>query len=204
MDQPTLDFYNAHAEEQASNYNAIESPLKFLYTELFQKGDSLLDVGCGSGRDMDLMLQLGFQATGLEPSEALILQASERFPHLKPLILWGTLSALPEDLQGPFDGVILSAVIMHIPEDELWTSARAIKSLLQPGGTVVINHCTRRDGHLKDQRDDRERLFVLRSSEEIQSIFEKLGFERKRLLRHEDCSGRKGIEWETVVMERIE
>jgi len=204
MDQPTLDFYNAHAEEQASNYNAIESPLKSLYTELFQKGDSVLDVGCGSGRDMDLMLQLGFQATWLEPSEALISQACERFPHLKPLILSGTLSALPEDLQGSFDGVILSAVIMHIPEDELWTTAGAIKSLLRPGGTVVISHCTRRDGHLKDQRDDRGRLFILRSSEEIQSMFEDLGFERKRLLLDEDCLGRKGIEWETVVMERRE
>lgn len=201
MDQPTLDYYNENAFDLVKQYNSIESPLSLLLPVLFPKGRRVLDVGCGSGRDMAHMMQLGLDVYGVEPGNELIKQAVNRFPQLNDRIFLGGLPRLPENLPCCYDGIILSAVIMHIPENILFDSAFALKKLLNPKGLLVISHCPRRDVELIDNRGADGRLFVLRSSQRIQLLFEELGFQKRHLFSNNDKLGREGIEWETLVLE---
>lgn len=201
MDQPTMDFYNQQAAALTERYNSIESLLGQLIHRLFKRGDKVLDIGCGSGRDLSMMLNQGLDCVGIEPSQALRKSSLVEFPELRDRIIAGALPHLPEELTGPFHGICLSAVIMHIPENLLFESALAMKHLLQAGGKLLISHCPRRNVPMKDQREENGRLFVLRSSEELQRLFEDLGFKLVELLGNEDAMGRRGIVWETLVLE---
>ena len=52
MDKPTLDYYALHASEVAQRYEVAPSPLAHRFAESFSSGGRILDIGCGSGRDL--------------------------------------------------------------------------------------------------------------------------------------------------------
>lgn len=201
MDKKTALYYENHASELIERYNSAESPLATLAPVLFEQGESILDVGCGSGRDVSLLIDIGYDAYGAEPCDSLRELSIESNPKLKGRIHKSALPHLQDDLQGEYDNVILSAVIMHIPDSELFESAYSLRSMLKKGGLLVISHCTSRDGALTENRDDKGRLFVLRSSEQIQLLFEGLGFVKRHCFKSSDNLNRPDIEWETLVLE---
>ncbi|OIQ85877.1 hypothetical protein GALL_322700 [mine drainage metagenome] len=43
----------------------------------------MLDVGCGSGRDLARLRALGYDACGVEPVDALRVEALRRYPELE-------------------------------------------------------------------------------------------------------------------------
>jgi SAM-dependent methyltransferase len=201
LDQPTLEFYNKNASEIAKRYNSVESPLHSLLPLFFKQNQRILDVGCGSGRDVAMMLNMGFDAFGIEPCAGLREQAAKHFPELKGRIFPGSLPQLSSNLPGPFDHIVMSAVIMHIPDNLLLESALKLRSILNPGGLLVISHCPKRDVGLLDNREDNGRLFILRNSAQLQLLFEELGFQKRHLFSNNDKMDRSGVEWETLVME---
>lgn len=63
----TIDYYNQNAENFIENTQNVDMHLaqdKFL--ELLSEGDSILDFGCGSGRDTKYFLEMGYQVTATE------------------------------------------------------------------------------------------------------------------------------------------
>jgi hypothetical protein len=52
MDRPTLDYCALHAKEVAQRYEVAPSPLAHRFAESFPSGGRILDIGCGSGRDL--------------------------------------------------------------------------------------------------------------------------------------------------------
>lgn len=90
-----------------------------------------LDVGCGSGRLMAAMSRVGWRVEGAEVDE----RAAEVARHATGLpVHVGSAAALPTHL-GPFDLVVMSHVIEHLPcPVEL---LGALSGLLAPGGRLV-------------------------------------------------------------------
>src|SRR5205823_3692632 len=80
----------------------------------------VLDVGAGSGREMALLARERFEAYGVEPSVALRQEAVARHPELTDRIEAGSLPGLARTLEHPYDGVICSAVLQHIPRHQLF------------------------------------------------------------------------------------
>ena len=66
MDQQTLAYYSANAQEMAQRYESAASSLGPHFTSAFVPGGRVLDIGCGSGRDLAELLKLGFQPYGLD------------------------------------------------------------------------------------------------------------------------------------------
>ena len=52
MDNLTHEFYNSKAHEVAQRYESAGGGVSQLFPVLFHAGQSVLDVGAGSGRDM--------------------------------------------------------------------------------------------------------------------------------------------------------
>jgi len=92
----------------------------------------LLDVGCGDGRFLAKMRDLGWEVTGVEPDGLAVEVARERFGLD---VHRGTL----EDIRFPertFDVVTMNHVIEHVP-DPVGTLEECLR-VLKPGGRLVV------------------------------------------------------------------
>jgi SAM-dependent methyltransferase len=91
----------------------------------------VLDVGCGFGGFVDLMRKRGWDAEGMDPSQAVVDAAIRNGRHVR----LGTLEAFPTDV-GPYDAVTMFYVLEHLPDP--MGALRKAFDLLVPGGTLVI------------------------------------------------------------------
>ncbi|MEX2443119.1 MAG: methyltransferase domain-containing protein [Alkalispirochaeta sp.] len=199
MDNRTFNYYVHHASPRADLWESVESPLGSLLPMLFQKGDTVLYVGSGSGRDCATLLRLGVDAHGIEPVPALRDEAIARHPELTDRITTITVGEYAPAHRARYDGVLLSAVLMHIPDSELFNFILAIRDLVKPGGRLVVSVPLQRDDVDPDtQRDAGGRLFVLRSEAEISLFFERLGFAVESRFSSRDALGRDAV-WATIV-----
>jgi SAM-dependent methyltransferase len=96
----------------------------------------VLDVGCGSGRIGEFVLESGAgHYVGIDFSEPMIELARarlERYDQRYELILEDFLDA---SIQGPFDVVLALGLFDYLPEPHRY--ARKMSSLCAPGGCVV-------------------------------------------------------------------
>jgi len=203
MDQRTLDYYDQNAAAVSAKYRAIHSGVDSYIAEAFPKrGSKILDVGAGSGRDLAALLAREYDAHGIEPSEGLRTQAVVAYPKLKDRILPLGLP-LPENetCGGPFDGILCSAVLMHIPQEQLFDAAYSIKRLLKDGGRLLISVSRERPDLSDEHRDHDGRLFQPFPPDYLVLLFERLGFAKLRHWETPDVAGRAGISWVTFLFE---
>lgn len=188
MDAATFAYYTENAASRAELWESVNSPIATLLPLLFRDGQSVLDVGSGSGRECVALLRLGVDAYGLEPVPALRDEAIARHPQLADRIVHAAVEEYAPHHPDVYDGVLLSAVLMHIPDSELFNFALAIRSLVKPGGRVVVSVPLERcDVDREAQRDQDGRLFVLRSEDEVSLFFERLGFTVESRFRSGDA-----------------
>ena len=203
MDDQTLRFYESHAEMVAARYRAADrSGRQKQFQETYPAGSRVIDVGSGSGRDVAELLALRFDAYGCEPAEGMRQESLEKFPQLIGRIFPYALP-MPEDFDtgGLFDGVLCSAVFMHVPEGERFDAAFSLKRLLRERGRLWISVPGPRRGLNAEDRDDSGRLFKLVHAEYLVLLFERLGFHLLRQWEEEDRCGRPEIRWKTFIFE---
>ena len=159
MDKATLDFYASNANEVAKRYEAVQSSLGNRFSTSFTPGGRILDIGCGSGRDLAELLLQGYQAYGVDGTLEFVQLAQTYHPELKGLVSHGLLPDLPVPFGGDFDGVLCSAVLMHIDTTEIFNAALSIKRCLKVNGRLLISVPSQRADAGDDERDSNGRLF---------------------------------------------
>jgi SAM-dependent methyltransferase len=141
MDRRTIEHYDRNAAELAARYRSLNIARSAeQFREAFpNRGARILDVGSGSGRDVH-HLGIGCDAFGCEPSEAMRADCVRHYPDLKGRILPFGIP-LPEDADtgGEFDGILCSAVLMHVPETELFAVAFSLRRLLRTKGRLLLS-----------------------------------------------------------------
>ena len=102
--------------------NAIDRFIKYL-----KKGSSILDAGCGSGRDAKTFLELGYSVLAFDGSKEMVKFATQNIG--QPVLL---LSYHEMEFKEGFDGIWTNASLVHTPPEELhdviFRMARALKS----------------------------------------------------------------------------
>ncbi|MFP4179885.1 MAG: class I SAM-dependent methyltransferase [Spirochaetaceae bacterium] len=207
MDSNTLEYYKNNAREVFNRYESEEAVDNSLLPHVFSGGEKVLDIGCGSGRDMSLLKRTGAEVYGIEPVEELRQLAYQGHPELRERIFTGTLpEEIPEMPIKKFDGILLSAVLMHIPDGLLFDAAYAVRSLLQVNGTLLVSIPAERDDMSDTQqeagaetRDNKGRLMIIRPEARIRILFERLGFDTEGRYYSEDRLMRGGIRWMSLV-----
>ena len=119
------------------------------FQELIDVKAKVLDFGCGYGRVIDQLNQLGYSdVVGIDPSFAMIERGRRMFPKL--CLLHSTGQVLPFDSHS-FDAIIACAVFTSIPSlEERQAAASEIMRVLKPGGLL----------HLSEFCASEERIFM--------------------------------------------
>ena len=201
MDDLTAAFYESHAVAVAQRYEAVESPVECRFPIAFIEGARVLDLGCGSGRDTARLIAKGYDAFGVEPSGGLRAAAIANHPELAGKIVDGMLPDIGKPFGGDFDGILCSAVLMHVPDSQLFDAALNIRALLKQHGRLLISLPLSRGESLVNHRDADGRLFTPCAPEEITLLFERLGFQLIGRWDSSDVLARAGTSWFTLLFE---
>jgi 2-polyprenyl-3-methyl-5-hydroxy-6-metoxy-1,4-benzoquinol methylase len=199
MDDKTHRYYEAFAEELAARYEDVRSGIEALLPHAFSRGMRVLDVGAGSGRDMCSLLEMGIDVYGVEPSDQLRACAIEHHPALRGRLEAGHLPDLGQPFGGRFDGVLCSAVFMHVPREKVLDAALALRGVLKEHGRLLVSIPLGRPGLDTQNRDQHGRLFTPLDPDYLQMLFARLGLEMIGRWESEDALGRKGHDWCTLL-----
>jgi SAM-dependent methyltransferase len=201
-DRDTERAYAANAREFASQYNSIGVPFLSRIRELSSRVGRLLDVGCGSGRDLVAFEADGWDIVGLEPVEAMREEALRAFPSLKGKLYAGSLPDQIPGKLGTFDAVHCSAVLMHLSEEEQFNTVFTIRDLLNPHGIVHFSFCPNRPGLDRNLRDRSGRIFYPVDPQRWKAILHRAGFEILSEEENGDSLGRPDLKWVSLIAQR--
>jgi SAM-dependent methyltransferase len=97
---------------------------------------TILDLGCGPGRDLKTFARLGHRAIGLDGTERFVAMAREE----SACEVWQQdflALALPDEY---FDGVFANAALFHVPTEELSRVLRQLHATLKPRGVLFSSN----------------------------------------------------------------
>jgi len=201
VDAQTSEFYSHHARETAERYESVTSSVSRFFSVAFPTGSRVLDVGVGSGRDLAELLVKGFEAFGVEPVGEMVAQAIDHHPNLAQRIVQRALPAIGEPFGGQFAGVLCSAVLMHVPDSDLFDTIFALRQLLCAHGRLLISLPLSRSDVVASERSADGRLFKSYCPEYLQLLFERVGFQQIGRWDSDDTLGRTGTSWYTLLFE---
>jgi len=190
--------YDQHSDHFFQTYNkihfsSIHRPfIRFLPK---QAAASVLDIGCGSGRDARALAKRGYTVTAVDPSKEMLRLAEAR--DVKKRITWKK-DALPQLLSLgniSFSFILLSAVWMHIPPQQRDSSIKRISELLDDEGYLAIT--------LRIGNQDKNRMIYTVTLEELLTLSSKYGLHPVYIGRStKDSFNRSEINWKKVVLKK--
>jgi SAM-dependent methyltransferase len=201
MDKGTINYYSKNAQTVAERYESVVSSLSESFGEAYKPQSRLLDIGCGSGRDLALLASLGHECFGVDATPEFVSLSQSLHPELKGKVLHAALPNFEPPFGGGFDGILCSAVLMHIAESELVPAALSIKRCLKNHGRFLYSVPSKRLDVVTGNRDANGRLFIPDQSDRLQTIFEQIGFSLISKWANSDSLGRDTVEWVSVLME---
>lgn len=183
----STEYYNKNAAEFFDK--TIDLDMQFYldrFLEFIPEGGSILDLGCGSGRDSEYFISMGYDVTALDGSEEMCSLASV---HIGKEVLHMSFSEM--DFDDVFDGVWANASLLHVPKNEMENIlAKIIRSLKQDG----ILYMTFRYGDFEGIEE--ERYFTNYRSRELKELV--AGFEELELIdikKYKDVRPELDREW---------
>jgi len=130
---------------------------------------SILDLGCGPGRDLKTFSDLGHRAIGLEG----VPRFAEMAREYSGCEVWEQNFIELELPPSAFDGVFANAALFHVPRTALPRVLQVISTSLKPGGVLFTSN-----PHGNDHEGwNRGRYGSFHSLQTWRSYLERAGFE---------------------------
>ncbi|HCD43473.1 MAG TPA: class I SAM-dependent methyltransferase [Lachnoclostridium sp.] len=131
----SIDYYNKYAaKEFEETVNQDMSGIMKEFLDLLEEGDTILDLGCGSGRDSLSFYELGYDVTPLDASEEMCKLAEI---HTGLEVLHMTFEQI--DFDNVFDGIWACASLLHTPKKELSDILTKIARALNDKGILYMS-----------------------------------------------------------------
>jgi 2-polyprenyl-3-methyl-5-hydroxy-6-metoxy-1,4-benzoquinol methylase len=130
----------------------------------------IIEIGAGIGKDAQSLISLGYDYVGTDASIGLLELAKQRNPSAQFIQKYA--HELDPSL-GEFDGFWASAVLLHIPRDEMIDSLSAISSILKNNG---IGFITMKEGDGERIDEKTGRLFTYYKEREFRDVLKSTGF----------------------------
>ena len=193
----TIAFYDHWA---ANGQESPRSAMSRHFESAFAPGARVLDVGCGKGRDLAVLLDMGFEAWGVEPHPAMRAQAVANHPALAGRIAAAALPELGQPFGGGFDAIACSAVLMHLSTAALPASLAALAAVLRPRARVLMAVPQMQAALLVDGLDPDGRAFTNHAPEDVERLMADHGF--ALIKRDEIATPSADTRWRVLLFER--
>ncbi len=130
------DYYHRHSQSFFDRTFSVD-PSSFLspFVRALPEGAAILDVGCGSGRDLLWMKDRGFAPTGFEKSPGLAALARK---HSGCEVIEGDFETF-DFAALSFDAILASGAFVHVPHARLAHVIENVARALSPGGWFYIS-----------------------------------------------------------------
>ena len=104
------------------------------FLEALPRGGRVLDLGCGSGDVMRLLVRQGFLTEGIDISEEQVELATQEGLDAREVDAFDFLAPREET----YDGIVALDFLEHFSKDELLRLLDAIRLALKPGGWLLV------------------------------------------------------------------
>ena len=135
----TLEEYDERAEAfwEGTRHHDVSQNIAALLKQIEGEAPfTILDFGCGPGRDLKVFAELGHIAVGLEGAAHFAAMARAH----SGCEVWQQ-DFLKLDLpKNHFDGVFANAALFHVPSQELQRVLRDLQTTLKPGGVLFSSN----------------------------------------------------------------
>ncbi len=172
-------------------------PAMDAFLDLLPAGGRVLDIGSGTGIDVAALRALGFRATGLDASPAMVQSARDRHGDFFTI---GDVRHLELGPLGLFDGVLCIALLLHILRNDAPAVIDRLRRLTRPGGSLLL---VTKEGRrmLWDRKlgKTRPRGVVFYTARELRSLLTGGGFSVGAVIHSESPRGGVPEKWVSLV-----
>lgn len=173
-ERKTIDYYDRETEKWISAHGGNQGDT-YWRSEMerfhgFLPAGRVLEIGSGAGKDAAALIAMGYDYTGTDASEGLLMVAQKRNPKatLRHVSVY--------DLNFPansFDGFWTAATLLHIPKNRIDEALQRIKSQIKLGGIGFISV---KAGAGEREDPDTGRWFAYYSQKGFHDVLERNNF----------------------------
>ncbi|MAG45455.1 MAG: SAM-dependent methyltransferase [Nanoarchaeota archaeon] len=137
MNEVTIAAFNQFAEQYADFTfpNILQYELN-RFISLIPKKAKILDLACGSGRDVHYFMDYGYEVIGIDASENIIKEAKERVPEGDFKVMHLESLDFPKEF---FDAIWALDAISFLKKTGLPKVLATLHTLLKPKGIIFIS-----------------------------------------------------------------
>ena len=195
MDNQTLNYYNANAQDFVQGTVGVDFHItQDRFLAQLEEGASILDFGCGSGRDTKYFLERGYAVEATDGSKELCKLASEHTGISVKKMLFDELYAVAK-----YDGIWACASILHLGWADLVVVMRKMVRAVKGEGVIYTSF---KYGHFTGERNGR--FFTDLDEEGLARLLKEVGgLEVKELWITGDVRPGRGEEkWLNVLLKK--
>lgn len=131
----SVEFYETNADSFIAQTVDVDMTSLYLrFCKNLKLGASVLDAGCGSGRDALAFSRMGYHVVAFDASPKMVDAASKR---ADVPVYQMTFEDMKFDQ--PFDGIWACASLLHVPRTHLSDVLRSLASFLKPTGVLYAS-----------------------------------------------------------------
>ena len=162
----TLDYYNENAQKYIDSTVSVDfTKTQDKFLACLKPGASILDFGCGSGRDTKYFMEHGYKVDALDGSEEFCKYASAYTGIEVKQMLFQDFKEIDK-----YDGIWACSSILHLTYDELVEVMKHLGEALHHGGIMYTSF---KYSDFEGYRH--ERYFIDFKEEKLKKLIEEVG-----------------------------
>lgn len=193
INNSTIEYYNKHASEYAETTNNADMSANYSrFLRFIKPGASIVDIGCGGGRDMKYFKEKGYTVFGIDASEDLCRIASNYSGC--PVSCTDFLSWDPSH---KYDAFWANASLLHLTETDIIKFFSTKIEYLNKEGIIYFSMKT----GINEGLDENGRYFTPFSEKLLQRIIKSIpGCKIIDRWSNSDSLDRHGFYWESIIL----
>jgi SAM-dependent methyltransferase len=196
MDRKLLSYYNQEAKRLCTKYESADmSQIHAWLLEIIPSDSSILELGCGSGREAAFLHSKGYRVLATDGSEGILREAISFHPELKGVISRLTIPAAFPFRDASFESVLAIGVLMHLQEKDIQLTVDEVSRVLTASGRFVFSVPGSRDDLDANGRDEGGRQYTFLDESHWTELLGAAGLEIIKRRESQDSLGRAGITW---------